>query len=176
MRVALGLGCSLGDRRARLELTLRQLDARPGLRLLRVSRWRRSPPMRGGSARGWFLNGVALLDSALTPSELLELCQGLESEAGRRRRLHWADRPLDLDLLVAEDHVHEGPRLRLPHRAIGERSFVLYPLLEVWPDAIDARTGTPYAALTAPPSPPSFPVGVVPRRLLRANRHPRSLP
>lgn len=161
MRVAIGLGASLGDRRGRLELTLRQLAAHPGLTFRRGSRWYKSPPLAGGSARNWFLNGVALYEVEIPLDELLTACRALEAAAGRRRTHHWGDRPLDLDLLLAEGLVRDDPSLTLPHPAIGDRAFVLGPLLEVWPDAIDPRDGGRYRDLPFPAGPRPWPVGVV---------------
>lgn len=163
MRVALGLGSSLGDRRGILELALRRLAIHPRITLIRASRWYRTPPMAGGTARNWFLNGVALVESDLEPVELLALCKRIERDAGHRPRRHWGDRPLDLDLLVAEGVHSDAPELVLPHRGIGKRSFVLTPLLEVWPDCVDARTGTAYANLPEPPGPRCARAGVAAR-------------
>lgn len=161
MKVAIGLGSSLGDRRGRLELVLRLLDANPGLELLRGSRWYRTPPLRGGSARNWFLNGVALFESELGPAELLALCVRLEERMGRRRGRHWGDRTLDLDVLLVDGLICEEPGLRIPHPAIAQRPFVLLPLLEAWPDAIDPRTGERWADLPRDGTPRPVPVGVV---------------
>lgn len=152
MKVALGLGASLGPRRATLERTLRRLDARPDVRVLRVSRWYLSAPMRGGEARGAFLNGVALLDVDLTPLALLDVCRALEAEAGRRRGRHWGDRPLDLDLLVAEGVTVATPRLTLPHPGLAARPFVYWPLREAWPDL------APWLDSLAPAPPPRHPI------------------
>jgi 2-amino-4-hydroxy-6-hydroxymethyldihydropteridine diphosphokinase len=137
MKLALGLGASLGPRRATLERTLARLDARPDVAVLRVSRWYRSAPMSGGTARGLFLNGVALLDLKMTPRAFLDLCRGLEHDAGRRRARYWSDRPLDLDLLVADGLRSDDPDLTLPHPGVLSRAFVYWPLLEVWPEALD---------------------------------------
>lgn len=161
MRLAIGLGASLGDRRKRLELTLRQLGATPGLRFLRGSRWYVSPPLTGGTARNWFLNGVGLFESDLDVKQVLARCRRLEEQAGRRRARHWGDRTLDLDVLVADGIRSDDPSLVLPHPAIAQRPFVLLPLLEVWPDAVDARTGRPYRDAPPPPGPRPWPVGVV---------------
>jgi len=136
MKVAIGLGASIGPRRSRLELTLRQLNADPHLHLLRASRWVRTPPMRGGSATGWFLNGVALFEASCSPHELLDKCVALEHRAGRRRAHHWGDRTLDIDLLMAEGVSVQDPRLTLPHPALHSRPFVCEPLREVWPEAM----------------------------------------
>ena len=134
MKVAIGLGTSLAMQRrqqgpmaaraARLELTVRQLAATPGLALLRTSPWVSTPPLRGGTARGVFLNGVALFESELAPHAVLDRCIALEERAGRRRARKWGDRTLDLDVLLVEGVVSEDARLLLPHPAIGVRRFV----------------------------------------------------
>lgn len=160
MKLAIGLGASLGDRRQRLELTLQQL-AGPGMRLVRASRWYASPPLAGGSARNYFLNGVGLYECTLPLDQVLARCQALEHAAGRRRARFWGDRPLDLDLLVAEDTTLSTPALTLPHPAIGRRAFVLWPLLEVWPDVWEARHGLIGEAKPALPHP--WPVGIAAR-------------
>jgi 2-amino-4-hydroxy-6-hydroxymethyldihydropteridine diphosphokinase len=160
-KVAIGLGCSLGDRRMRLEVTLRQLAARPELTLLRASRWYKSPPLAGGTARNWFLNGVAVFRCAAPLPALLALCQDLERRAGRRRARHWGDRPLDLDVVHAQGVILCDPHLTLPHPAVARRPFVLLPLLEVWPDAADPTTDRPWAASPPPKGPRPWAVGVV---------------
>lgn len=159
MRLAIALGSSLGDRAAILSLSVRSLAAGPGMQLLRTSRWVRTPPLRGGHARNWFLNGVALFETSLDPQEVLGRCVRLEQRAGRRRSLYWGDRSLDLDLLLAEGTVVSTPALVLPHPAIAQRPFVLAPLLEVWPDAVDPRSGASYRDLRPPPGPRPIPVG-----------------
>jgi 2-amino-4-hydroxy-6-hydroxymethyldihydropteridine diphosphokinase len=132
--------------------------------LVRTSRWIRTPPLRGGTARNWFLNGVALFESTLEPHEILDRCVALEAEAGRRRVRFWGDRPLDIDLLLADGRVVNDERLVLPHPRIALRWFALWPLLEVWPDAVDPTTGTRYDALPLPSGPRPHPVGILARR------------
>ena len=157
MQVAIGLGASLGDRRRTLERAIRHLAAAPDTRLIRGSRWYLNPPMRGGSARGWFLNGVARFDTTAEPLEILRRCRALEDGEGRRRARHWGDRPLDLDVLVVEGVVSDDPVLRLPHPGIASRPFVWWPLWEVWPEAAHALADPP------PPRQGIVPVGVVAR-------------
>ena len=163
MKLAVALGSSLGDRRAVLQRTVSRLDHTPGIRVVRVSRWVRTPPLTGGTAAHWFLNGVALLETALSPEAVLDVCVALEEQAGRRRARYWGDRTLDLDLLLAEGGPVRTDRLVLPHPAIGRRRFVLEPLLEVWPDARDPATGVAYADLPPPPGPRPVPWGMVAR-------------
>lgn len=162
--LAIGLGSSLGQRRATLEQTVRKLAAGPGMELVRTSRWIRTPPLRGGTARNWFLNGVALFRTTLEPHAILDRCVALERAAGRRRVRFWGDRPLDIDLLLLEGQIVHTERLTLPHPAITRRPFALGPLLEVWPDAVDPTTGIAYAALPPPSGPRPHPVGILARR------------
>ena len=157
-RVAIGLGSSLGDRAHHLKLALRLLAMSPGLQLMRVSRSYQSPPMRGGAARGWFLNAVALFESTIPPSEILRLCIRIEDRAGRRRVAHWGDRTLDLDVLHVEGLVSEERSLRLPHPGLATRSFVLRPLSDVWPDASDPITGLVWSQLSDASRPRAVPL------------------
>lgn len=162
MRVAIALGSSLGDRRAHLELAVLRLRRR-GLVYRGGSSVVLTPPMRGGTARGWFLNAVAVFDTALSPREVLAVCRDLEAKAGRRRARFWGDRTLDLDVLLCDQLVSDDPELRLPHPAIAVRPFFLEPLLEVWPDARDPRTDLPLRLAIARGARPS-PVGRLPGR------------
>ena len=162
-RIAVGLGSNLGDRRAILERTLQRFRVHPGIEVERASRWYRTPPMRGGTAHGWFLNGVAVLTVESPLGALLEWFRALEAEAGRRRTRPWGDRALDLDILLAEDVVQTTPDLTVPHPGIASRPFVLVPLLEVWPAASDPHTGRPWSEAVPAPGPQPVPVGVVAR-------------
>ena len=45
-------------------------------------------------------------------------------------------RPIDVDVLLLEGVEHESERLRLPHREVTTRRFVLVPLLELDPELV----------------------------------------
>ena len=131
-RAALGLGSNLGDRRARLTAALLRL--RDAGSIVAVSSLYETAPI-GGPEQGPFLNAVAIVDTNLAPRPLLELCQGIEREAGRRHRVRWGPRSLDIDLLLYEERVVEEPGLRIPHPQLALRRFALEPLVEAWPEA-----------------------------------------
>ena len=132
-RAYVGLGANLGgDLLATLTLAAQALSALPGSRLVAVSSaWRSAPVDAGGPD---FLNAVAGLDTALPPVELLDALQAIELAHGRQRPYRNAPRTLDLDLLLYDDVVLDTPRLTLPHPRLGERAFVLRPLLEIAPE------------------------------------------
>ena len=148
VHAAIGVGSSVGDRAARIEVAARALDATPGVRLLACSRLRWSAPT-GGVAAGWFLNGVFRIATELGPDALLDRCREIERRLGRRAARRWADRTVDLDLLLHGTRVIVGRHLTVPHPALLDRAFVLQPLLEVWPDAVDPWSGRPLRTFPA---------------------------
>jgi 2-amino-4-hydroxy-6-hydroxymethyldihydropteridine diphosphokinase len=158
--VALALGASLGDRAGSLQLALRALDAHPELAIVRCSRIYATQPV-GGVAHQGFLNAVVRVRTPLAPLALLDLCQELERRLGRRRARSWADRVLDIDILLYGTAVIATERLRVPHARLAERDFFLACLAEAWPEAPNPWTGLPWAARL--PASRAYPVvGVFP--------------
>jgi 2-amino-4-hydroxy-6-hydroxymethyldihydropteridine diphosphokinase len=144
-RAAIGLGSNLGDRRAHLSQAVRRLEDAGAL--VSVSSLYETAPV-GGPAQGPFLNAVAIVDTDLSPRALLDFCLGVEREAGRRRRVRWGPRSLDLDLLLFDRVALDERGLQVPHPRLRERRFALEPLVEAWPEAA-LPDGTPVAALLA---------------------------
>lgn len=104
-----------------------------GLRVLKRSSWWRS--------RSWpdttlpdYLNGVAMVETALDPLASLEMLHALEVRFGRRRGEANAPRTLDLDLIAYGRRVLDQDGLVLPHPRAAERRFVMGPLAEIAPE------------------------------------------
>lgn len=137
VRACVGLGGNIGDVAAALREALAALDALPGTRLLRASRFYRTPAW-GVEAQPDFINAVALLETTLAPRALLDGLLAIERAHGRERAAdgsRWGPRTLDLDLLLHGDAVIREPGLEVPHPHLHQRAFVLVPLAEVAPDA-----------------------------------------
>jgi 2-amino-4-hydroxy-6-hydroxymethyldihydropteridine diphosphokinase len=133
-RAFVALGGNLGDTHATLRQALDALAVLPQTRLLAHSRFYRTPPW-GMREQPPFLNGAAMLDTALAPHELLDALLGIERAAGRvREGERWGPRTLDLDLLHIDGVQLHDDRLTLPHPRIAGRAFVLLPLAELAPD------------------------------------------
>ncbi|HUY07716.1 MAG TPA: 2-amino-4-hydroxy-6-hydroxymethyldihydropteridine diphosphokinase [Acidimicrobiales bacterium] len=143
-RGILGFGSNLGDRWETLARAMGALGSI--VPDLVVSSVFESAPVGGPEAQGPYLNCVAVFSWAGTPGELLNLCHRLEQEAGRVRRERWGARTLDVDVLVIDGYSSADPELTVPHPRMFDRAFVLMPLEEVAPDAVDvgwrSRLGT----------------------------------
>jgi 2-amino-4-hydroxy-6-hydroxymethyldihydropteridine diphosphokinase len=83
-----------------------------------------------------FVNGVALLETELSPLLLLRELLAIEKAMGRDRSSGPPKGPriLDLDLLLYGQEILADPDLVLPHPAMQERKFVLEPLAEIAPE------------------------------------------
>lgn len=121
-RAYVALGSNLGDRPAYLALARDRLARLPDTVLLGASPIEETAPL-GGLDQPPYLNQMVALDTSLAPRALLEACQRIEAEAGRRRRERWASRTLDLDLVRMGDIVMDQPGLTLPHPALDQRPF-----------------------------------------------------
>lgn len=128
------LGSSLGPSAALLRLAVAALAATPGVYRVSPSRVFRTPP-DGGVASRPFLNAAVLLSTDLEPLALLDRCRAIERRLGRRVTRRWADRRIDLDILIFDDLVLESTDLTLPHPRMAGRPFQLLPLLDCWPGA-----------------------------------------
>jgi 2-amino-4-hydroxy-6-hydroxymethyldihydropteridine diphosphokinase len=98
-----------------------------------------------------YLNAVGEIVSSADPFQMLSLLHRIEGSLGRDRskEIRMGPRTLDLDILLCGSLVQDDPELTIPHPRLGERMFVLVPLLELSPDLIDPRTGTPWSRALA---------------------------
>lgn len=87
-----------------------------------------------------FLNGAFCGEFSGTPRQLLDVLMDIERECGRERPYPGAPRTLDLDLILFGDRVVDEPGLQIPHPRFRDRGFVLQPLAEIAPDAVDPVT------------------------------------
>ena len=133
-RAYVGLGSNLGDRERTIRAALHELAASDGVEVVQVSSLRETEPV-GYLDQPRFLNGVAVLETALEPQDLLTLLLAVEARFGRDRAAAppQGPRTLDLDLLLYGDRRISLENLELPHPRLHERAFVLEPLAEVAP-------------------------------------------
>ena len=129
-------GANLGDAVATVQQALRAVASLPQTQLVSASSLYRSAPYEAQGPD--FINAVALVQTQLTPLELLHALQALELQSGRERPYINAPRTLDLDVIFYGDVLLTTPELTLPHPRWHERAFVLQPLAEIWPERVSA--------------------------------------
>jgi len=150
MQAWIGLGGNLGDAVATLHAAMQELHGLPQTRLVRASKFYRTPAW-GVADQPDFINAVALLDTRLPPRDLLDALLDIERSFGRERHRseRWGPRVLDLDLLLYDSAVIDEPGLCVPHPHLHERAFALLPLVEITPDAFIPGIGPAGDALRA---------------------------
>lgn len=139
----LGLGSNQGDSMQILRQAAVSINLLPQTNILHASPVYRTAPW-GYLDQPDFLNAVLLIETELSPSALLGACLGIEAAFQRKRSFPNAPRTLDIDLIVMEGIEMSTQELILPHPRFMERSFVLVPLMDLFPNG--TVLGVPFRA------------------------------
>jgi 2-amino-4-hydroxy-6-hydroxymethyldihydropteridine diphosphokinase len=133
-RIWLGLGANLGDPMRMLGETVRRFEEDARFADVRASRCWRGPYVGPRDPQPEYFNRCLVARTGLAPGEVHAVTRQLERESGRASSSHELPRVLDIDVLLFDTLVLEGPELVLPHPRMRERRFVLEPLAELDPD------------------------------------------
>lgn len=131
-KVYLGLGSNLGDCRKNLERAIRLIGYRVG-QVTRQSSFIETEPW-GFESPHKFMNAVILCETTRSPREVLLLTQQIERDMGRMKKSvsgGYADRAIDIDILLYDDVTIDEPDLKIPHPLMHQRDFVMRPLNEI---------------------------------------------
>lgn len=136
----IGLGSNIGEREEYLYGAIEALDTYPDIEVKKISAFIETKPY-GNEKQDDFLNGAIKIETMLSPMELLEICQKIEDESGRKRTEEWGPRTLDLDILIYDDQIIETEKLVVPHPDMMNRDFVLRPMVEIASGFVHPVTG-----------------------------------
>lgn len=143
----LGLGSNLGDREETIHRAYGEIEKLIGA-IKRQSAFYYSEPWGFESENG-FANTVILVETELSPQELLKCTQRIERLLGKQKKHAtertvngqslmpkapspvYHDRPIDIDILLYDDLTIDEPNLKIPHPLMQERPFVMTPLLSI---------------------------------------------
>ena len=145
-QVYLGLGANLGNREETILAAYKEIERLVGV-IVRRSAFYYSEPW-GFESSHPFVNTVILVETPLSPKQLLRRTQQIERRLGKTRRhatdrkiiqhstfniqhSSYHDRPIDIDILLYDDLVIDTPELKIPHPLMQERDFVMVPLKEI---------------------------------------------
>ncbi len=133
--VYLSLGSNKDDRIGYIQQANLQLGAIDGVEIIRTSAFYETEPWNMQSDN-WFVNAVVELKTTLTPHQLLEQCQRIEKQLGRKVATPgvYEDRTIDIDILFYKKEIINDADLTIPHKYLHLRAFTLVPLLELIPD------------------------------------------
>ena len=136
----MGLGSNLGDREEHIRKAIALIGESIGL-VIRQSSLIETEPW-GFESANRFLNGVILVETTLTPRQLLKATQKIERQLGRKKKstdsslltpVSYSDRSIDIDILLYDDLTVDEPDLKIPHPLMEQRDFVMTPLNEIKP-------------------------------------------
>ena len=126
----LALGSNVGDRLRNFQEAVRLLENVEGVTVEARSRIYETQSVEGGGPDDFF-NAALRVSTSLSPRELLEAIQQIETKIGRPQPPRHGPRLIDIDILLYGEAQISEPDLQVPHPRMHRRAFVLKPLLDV---------------------------------------------
>ena len=130
--IYLGLGSNIGNRKRNMRDAIQYLESIVGT-LVRQSDLFETEPW-GFDSPNLFINMCVCMETPLSPRQLLEATQSIEKEMGRTSKSEageYADRIIDIDILIYDDLKINDGDLIIPHPLMHERDFVMIPLHQI---------------------------------------------
>ncbi len=129
-RAILLLGGNKGNRANLLAEAFNLIEKKIG-RIIKSSSVYETEPW-GFSSDLPFLNKVVIVESGLSPNEILNEIQKIETTLGRERNSQgYESRTMDVDILFYDDLTVNESDLIIPHPRLHQRRFTLLPLAEI---------------------------------------------
>lgn len=138
-RVYLSIGSNLGNKKSYLDFAITALKENSKIKVNKISSYISTKPY-GYTDQDEFLNGCIEIETIYSPHMLLNIINKIENNAGRKREIHWGPRTLDIDIILFENEIIHDSKLTIPHIDMKNRLFVLEPLSEIAPYAINPIT------------------------------------
>ena len=138
--IILSIGTNIGNRKANIENAITALNTIGSVTA--VSPIYSSEPWGFESENG-FYNIALIIETSLSPLDLLKETQRIEKELGRTAKTTtaYADRIIDIDIIDYDNQIIKisqqstvNSLLTLPHPLMHLRNFVLYPLADIAPE------------------------------------------
>lgn len=144
--VILALGSNIEPCQAHLDAAVDMMRHHPDMRLLKTASWIETEPW-GYTDQPTFINGAVMIETLLSPHELLNVIHDMEHAEGRERIIHWGPRTLDIDIIYYDDLLMNTENLTIPHALCMQRAFVMDPVTEIAPYWVDPRYGKTISVL-----------------------------
>ena len=131
--IILSIGTNIGNRQENIANAITALNDIG--KVQSVSPIYTSEPWGFESENG-FYNIALILETTLSPLNLLYATQKIERDLGRTAKTTtaYADRIIDIDIIDHNNQIIDTQTLTLPHKLMHKRNFVLYPLVDIAPN------------------------------------------
>lgn len=126
-KAIIGIGGNVGDVLRRFERLFYFINRSSFVEILQSAPILRNPPF-GFTQQSHFYNSLLVINTRLTPRELLRYLLRIEKRFGRKRLFKDAPRTLDLDIIFYDDIQISSKSLTIPHPEWMQRESVLIPL------------------------------------------------
>ena len=144
--VYLSLGSNLGDRVGYIQQATSLLGMNENINIVTTSSFYETEPW-GMESNNWFVNAVIQISTTLSPEELLDECQRIESQLGKVSRQGKAYTDRNIDIIFYDNLIFNNERLTIPHKHFHKRVFMLVPMLEIAEDFVHPFFGKTVASL-----------------------------
>src|SRR5699024_3487379 len=138
--VYLSLGSNIEPRDQYLLDAIEKLSAYDDINVVKQSSMYETDPV-DYTEQNDFLNMAIKVETTLSNTVFLEICQKVEDELGRDRQIDKGPRTIDVDILLFNSENRDLKTLRIPHPRMHERAFVLVPLQEIAPEIVMPTSG-----------------------------------
>lgn len=129
--VVLSMGSNMGERLTNLSAAIIRLTEIPctvinASSVYQTAAW-------GNTNQAFFYNQVIEVLTRLDAFSLMAKLLSIEENMGRKRKVKWEPRVIDIDILFFNEECIRSEKLTIPHAHLHERRFVLEPLNEILP-------------------------------------------
>jgi len=132
----ISLGSNIGDKENNIKIAIDKLKECKEIKVTKISSVIETEPW-GYKEQDTFKNAAIEIKTILSPKELMTRLLNIEKDMKRERIIKWGPRIIDLDIILFENIITTDEDVTIPHPRMEERLFVLEPLNEIAPNAIN---------------------------------------
>lgn len=149
--IYISIGSNLGNRLHHIQTALSLLEQHSFQIIKQSPVIETEPLLCPGALPEWkdkpYLNMVVCGTSDQSVETLLSLLKNIEQQMGRSTAPKWAPRIIDLDILLADEHIVHTPQCQVPHPELLNRPFLIHLLAFMTPELKHPQTQQTFTAI-----------------------------
>jgi 2-amino-4-hydroxy-6-hydroxymethyldihydropteridine diphosphokinase len=128
MKILLSIGSNINDRLKNINKAVIEISKISNVK--KISSVYETEPVDFEEQEN-FYNIAIELETDLEPLELFNKFKEIEKQIGRKQRLKWHEREIDIDIIFYDKLILNNESLQIPHPEYHKRRFVLIPMCEI---------------------------------------------